>query len=204
MADERALTPQGEDFSAWYNDVVLKSELADYSPVRGSMVIRPWGYSVWERMQRALDDMFKATGHENAYFPLLIPMSFIEREKEHVEGFSPECAWVTIGGGEELEEPLADEVNAKVWMMGYRSDVPFEDMPKLLFAINEDGLKLFDHDEVLPADSISISETPTRVELRVPLSLLGEPERVLMSIQSHLGEVPLDNIPWVFLLIEKN
>ncbi len=131
-------------------------------------------------------------------------------DEQHQAAFTEaEIRTVKLEGDElvfaiELEEPLADEVNAKVWMMGYRSDVPFEDMPKLLLAMNEDGLKLFDHDEVLPADSISISETPTRVELRVPLSLLGEPERVLMSIQSHLGEVPLDNIPWVFLLIEKN
>jgi len=82
MADDRKLTPRAEDFSAWYNELVQRAELADHSPVRGSMVIRPWGYGIWERMQRALDDMFKATGHENAYFPLLIPMSFIEKEKE--------------------------------------------------------------------------------------------------------------------------
>ncbi len=94
MSGNQKLTPQSEDFAAWYNEVVLRSELADYSPVRGSMVIRPWGYGIWERMQKALDDMFKATGHENAYFPLLIPMSFIEKEKEHVAGFAPELAVV--------------------------------------------------------------------------------------------------------------
>jgi prolyl-tRNA synthetase len=82
MADNKKLTPQAEDFSAWYNEVVLRAELADHSPVRGSMVIRPWGYGIWENMQRALDTMFKDTGHENAYFPLLIPMSFIERERD--------------------------------------------------------------------------------------------------------------------------
>ncbi|MGD2121849.1 MAG: proline--tRNA ligase, partial [Gemmatimonadota bacterium] len=92
MADNKGLTPRGEDFSAWYNEVVLGSELADYSPVRGSMVIRPWGYGIWENMQKGLDGLFKDTGHENAYFPLLIPMSFIERVKEHVEGFAPELA----------------------------------------------------------------------------------------------------------------
>ena len=101
--DERGVTPQSEDFSAWYNEVVLRAELADYSPVRGSMVIRPWGYAIWEHIQRALDDMLKETGHENAYFPLLIPMSFIEREKEHVEGFKPELAVVTHAGGKELD-----------------------------------------------------------------------------------------------------
>ena len=92
MADEQGLTPRSSDFSAWYNEVVQRAELADYSPVRGSMVIRPYGYAIWELMQRALDDMFKATGHQNAYFPLLIPQSFLEREKQHVEGFAPEVA----------------------------------------------------------------------------------------------------------------
>ena len=104
MADDKKLTPRAEDFSAWYNQLVLRSELADHSPVKGSMVIRPWGYAIWENMQRALDDMFKATGHENAYFPLLIPMSFIEKEKAHIEGFKPELAVVTHAGGKELEE----------------------------------------------------------------------------------------------------
>jgi len=106
MADEKKLTTRSQDFSAWYNDVVLRAELADYSPVRGCMVIRPNGYGIWERMQRALDDMFKATGHQNAYFPLFIPESFLKREKEHVEGFSHEFAVVTHGGGKKLEEPL--------------------------------------------------------------------------------------------------
>src|SRR3979409_593410 len=106
MADDKKLTTRAADFSAWYNEVVLKSELADYSPVRGCMVIRPNGYGIWERMQRALDDMFKATGHVNAYFPLFIPESFLKKEAEHVEGFAPEAAVVTIGGGKVLEEPL--------------------------------------------------------------------------------------------------
>src|SRR5688500_5222069 len=106
MADEKKLTARAQDFSAWYNEVVLRAELADYSPVKGCMVIRPNGYGIWERMQRALDDMFKATGHQNAYFPLLIPESFLAREKEHVEGFAHEFAVVTHGGGKKLEEPL--------------------------------------------------------------------------------------------------
>jgi len=131
MADDKKLTPRGEDFAAWYNEVVLRAELADYSPVRGAMVIRPWGYGIWEYMQRALDDMLKETGHENAYFPLLIPMSFIEREKEHIEGFAPELAVVTHAGGKELEEPLVIRPTSETiiysmyakWVQSYR-DLP--------------------------------------------------------------------------------
>ena len=131
MSDEKKMTPRAEDFSAWYNEVVLRAELADYSPVRGCMVIRPWGYGIWELMQRALDDMFKETGHENAYFPLLIPMSFIEREKEHVEGFAPELAVVTQAGGKELEEALVIRPTSETiiysmyakWVQSYR-DLP--------------------------------------------------------------------------------
>jgi prolyl-tRNA synthetase len=110
MSQERTMkevTPKGDDYSQWYLDVVLKTELADYGPVKGCMVIRPYGYAIWEHMQADMDRRIKETGHVNAYFPLLIPKSFLEREKEHVEGFSPECAWVTVGGGNELEEPLA-------------------------------------------------------------------------------------------------
>ena len=103
----KEITPKGEDYSQWYLDVVLKAEMADYGPVKGCMVIRPYGYAVWEHMQADMDRRIKETGHVNAYFPLFIPKSFLEKEKEHVEGFSPECAWVTVGGGEELEEPLA-------------------------------------------------------------------------------------------------
>src|SRR5258708_30294461 len=95
MADDKKLTTRKADFSAWYNEAVLRSELADYSPVRGCMVIRPNGYGIWEKMQRALDDMFKATGHQNAYFPLFVPKSFLEKEEEHAEGFAKECAVVT-------------------------------------------------------------------------------------------------------------
>jgi prolyl-tRNA synthetase len=103
----KEITPKTEDFSQWYLDVVLKTELADYGPVKGCMVIRPYGFAIWEAMQADMDRRIKDTGHVNAYFPLFIPKSFLEKEKEHVEGFSPECAWVTVGGGEELEEPLA-------------------------------------------------------------------------------------------------
>jgi prolyl-tRNA synthetase len=103
----KEITPKGEDYSQWYLDVVLKADLADYGPVRGCMIIKPYGYAIWEHMQRDMDRRIKETGHVNAYFPLFVPKSLLEREKEHVAGFSPECAWVTVGGGDELEEPLA-------------------------------------------------------------------------------------------------
>jgi len=105
MSSDR-LPSRTENFADWYNQLVLRAELADYAPVRGCMVVRPYGWALWENIQGALDKRFKETGHVNAAFPLLIPKSFLEREKEHVEGFSPELAVVTIGGGEELEEPL--------------------------------------------------------------------------------------------------
>src|SRR5512141_3295036 len=131
MADDKKLTTRAADFSAWYNELVLRSELADYSPVKGSMVIRPNGYGIWERMQRALDDMFKATGHRNAYFPLFIPESFLKREAQHVEGFAPEAAVVTHGGGKLLEEPLVGRPTSETiiysmyakWIHSYR-DLP--------------------------------------------------------------------------------
>ena len=134
MADDKRLTPRSESFSAWYNDAVQRAELADYSPVRGCMVIRPWGYAIWELMQQGLDGLFKETGHENAYFPLLIPMSFIEREKEHVEGFKPELAVVSHAGGKELEEPYVVRPTSETiiysmyakWVQSYR------DLPLLL------------------------------------------------------------------------
>ena len=100
------ITPQSKDFGRWYIDVVRRAELADYSPVKGCMVIRPYGYAIWELMQQGLDKRFKATGHVNAYFPLLIPESLLMREAEHVEGFAPQVAWVTQGGNEPLEERL--------------------------------------------------------------------------------------------------
>ncbi len=100
------MTPQSEDFSAWYNELVFKAELVDRGPVKGTMVIRPYGYRLWELLQADLDRRIKETGHQNAYFPLLIPQSYLQREAEHVEGFAPELAVVTHAGGKELEEPL--------------------------------------------------------------------------------------------------
>jgi prolyl-tRNA synthetase len=128
---EKGVTPRSEDYSRWYTEVVLKAELADYSPVKGCMVIRPYGYTLWENIQAALDRRFKDTGHVNAYFPLFIPMSFLQREAEHVEGFAPELAIVTIGGGKELEEPLVVRPTSETiighmysqWVRSYR-DLP--------------------------------------------------------------------------------
>jgi prolyl-tRNA synthetase len=131
MADEKKLTSPNEDYSAWYNEVVVRAELADYAPVRGCMVVRPYGTSLWENVQQALDRRFKETGHQNALFPLLIPMSFMQREAQHVEGFSPELAVVTHGGGKELEEPLVVRPTSETvighmyakWVRSYR-DLP--------------------------------------------------------------------------------
>jgi prolyl-tRNA synthetase len=128
---EKALTPRAVDFSAWYNEIIARAQLADYSPVRGCMVIRPNGYAIWEQMQGALDQMFKDTGHQNAYFPLFIPQSFLSREAAHVEGFAPEVAVVTHGGGKELEEPLIVRPTSETiiyamyakWIQSYR-DLP--------------------------------------------------------------------------------
>lgn len=125
------LTDQSDDFSRWYNEVVRKAQLADYTPVRGSMVIRPYGYGLWENMQRLLDRRIKETGHQNAYFPLLIPESLLQLEADHVEGFAPECAWVTEGGSEKLEERLAIRPTSEAiighmysrWIESYR-DLP--------------------------------------------------------------------------------
>lgn len=128
---EQKLTSRSEDFSEWYNQLVLRSELADYAPVRGCMVVRPYGWALWENIQRALDRRFKRMGAENAAFPVLIPRSFLDKEKEHVKGFSPELAVVTIGGGETLEEPLIVRPTSETiighmwakWIQSYR-DLP--------------------------------------------------------------------------------
>jgi len=134
MADEKALTPRSEDFSAWYNGIVQRAELAGYAPVRGSMVIRPHGYAIWELMQSALDGMFKDTGHQNAYFPLFIPQSFLEKEAEHVEGFAPETAVVTHGGGKELEEPLVVRPTSEaiIWPIMANWIQSYRDLPMLI------------------------------------------------------------------------
>ena len=134
MAKARVLTPRADDFPRWYQDVLNKAELAENGPVRGTMVIRPYGYAIWERMQAEVDLRIKAAGAQNAYFPLFIPESYLKREAEHVEGFSPELAVVTVAGGKELEEPIVvrptsetviGEFMAK-WIQSYR------DLPLLL------------------------------------------------------------------------
>ncbi len=125
------VTPRSVDYSRWYTDVVQMADLADYAPVRGCMVIKPYGYALWENIKEGLDRRFQATGHVNAYFPLFIPLSFIQKEAEHVKGFSPELAIVTIGGGEELEEPLVVRPTSETiighmyakWVQSYR-DLP--------------------------------------------------------------------------------
>ena len=131
MADEKKLTAQSDDYSAWYNEVVVRAELADYAPVRGCMVVRPYGTALWEACQQGLDRRFKETGHQNALFPMLIPMSFLQKEAQHVEGFSPELAVVTHGGGKKLEEPLVVRPTSETiigymyskWVRSYR-DLP--------------------------------------------------------------------------------
>jgi len=129
--DEKKLTTQSDNFSEWYNQLVLRAEMADYAPVRGCMVVRPYGWALWENIQDAFDKRFKETGHVNAAFPLLIPQSFMTKEKEHVEGFAPELAVVTHGGGELLEEPLVVRPTSETiigtmyskWIQSYR-DLP--------------------------------------------------------------------------------
>ena len=135
MAKEQQFVSQiadiESDFPQWYSDVVLKTKLVDYGPVKGTMVIRPYGYAIWENIQKELDRRFKETGHENAYFPLLIPMSFMTKEAEHVEGFAPEVAVVTHAGGEKLAEPLCIRPTSETiigtmygkWIQSYR-DLP--------------------------------------------------------------------------------
>ena len=128
------ITPRAADYSRWYQDIVQQAELADHSAVRGCMVIRPNGYALWENIQRGLDGMFKATGHKNAYFPLLIPESFLRKEAEHVEGFAPQLAVVTHAGGKKLEEayvirPTSETIINSMfarWIQSYR------DLPLLL------------------------------------------------------------------------
>jgi prolyl-tRNA synthetase len=127
------LPTQAEDFPAWYVEVVKRAELAEHGPAKGSMIIKPHGYAMWELTQRALDDRFKATGHENVYFPLLIPMGLLQKEADHVEGFAPQVAVVTHGGGEKLEEPLAIRPTSEaiIWSTYKRWIQSWRDLPLL-------------------------------------------------------------------------
>jgi prolyl-tRNA synthetase len=131
MAEKDKLVPRSEDFNDWYNGVVLKADMADYGPVRGTMIVKPYGWALWENIQQALDSRFKATGVQNAGFPMFIPMSFLQKEAQHVEGFAPELAVVTIGGGQELAEPVVVRPTSETmighayanWVQSYR-DLP--------------------------------------------------------------------------------
>ena len=136
MADKqfvKEIADINEDFTQWYTDVVLKTQLVDYGPVKGTMVIRPYGYAIWENIQRELDARLKATGHSNAYFPMLIPISLLNKEAEHVEGFAPEVAVVNVAGGEQLAEPLVVRPTSETiicslyskWINSYR-DLPLK------------------------------------------------------------------------------
>lgn len=128
-----SITSMDEDFAKWYTDVVKKAELIDYSGVKGCMVIRPYGYAIWEIIQKDMDRRFKETGHENVYMPMLIPESLLTKEKDHVEGFAPECAWVTIGGSEKLSERLAIRPTSEVLFCEHYAKIinSYRDLPKL-------------------------------------------------------------------------
>src|SRR2546423_12015576 len=134
MAKASVLTPQATDFPRWYQEVVAKAELADNGPVRGTMVIRPSGYAIWERVQAELDARIKEAGADNAYFPLFIPESYLRREADHVEGFSPELAVVTHGGGKELEEPVVVRPTSETIINSYIAEgvQSYLDLPLLL------------------------------------------------------------------------
>ncbi|MBQ8133418.1 MAG: proline--tRNA ligase [Clostridia bacterium] len=128
-----AITSRDEDFAKWYTDIVKKAELADYSGIKGCMVIRPHGYAIWENIQKDLDERFKKTGHENVYMPMFIPESLLQKEKDHVEGFAPECAWVTVGGSEKLNERLAIRPTSETLFCEHFAKVinSYRDLPKL-------------------------------------------------------------------------
>ena len=128
-----AITSMEVDFTQWYTDVCKKAELIDYSSIKGMFVYRPYGYAIWENIQRAMDDMFKATGHENVMMPMLLPESLLQKEKDHVEGFAPECAWVTFGGSEELEERYAIRPTSETIFCEHFKNViqSHRDLPKL-------------------------------------------------------------------------
>ncbi len=131
MVDD--ITSMDEDFAKWYTDICTKAELISYTSVKGCMVIRPYGYAIWEHIQSILDQMFKSTGHENVCMPMFIPESLLQKEKDHVEGFAPECAWVTVGGNEELEERLCVRPTSEtLFCEHYKSIVhSYRDLPKL-------------------------------------------------------------------------
>ena len=127
------ITPMSEDFAQWYTDIVKKAELIEYTSVKGCMVIRPYGYAIWENMQKILDSRFKELGHENVCMPMFIPESLLNKEKEHVEGFAPEVAWVTHGGSEKLEERLCVRPTSETLFCEHYANIvhSYRDLPKL-------------------------------------------------------------------------
>ena len=129
----KAITSMDEDFAKWYTDVCIKAELIDYASVKGCMIIRPYGYAIWENIQRIMDGMFKELGHENVYMPMFIPESLLQKEKDHVEGFAPEVAWVTHGGAEELEERLCVRPTSETLFCDHFKNIvhSYRDLPKL-------------------------------------------------------------------------
>ena len=131
MVDD--ITSMDEDFAKWYTDICRKAELIEYTSVKGCMVIRPYGYAIWENIQKTLDGMFKETGHENVCMPMFIPESLLQKEKDHVEGFAPECAWVTMGGNEELEERLCVRPTSETLFCEHFKQIvhSYRDLPKL-------------------------------------------------------------------------
>ena len=137
MADQKkmveSITSMDVDFAQWYTDVVKKAELVDYAPVRGCMIVRPYGCAIWENIQKILDEKFKATGHENVMMPLFIPESLLQKEKDHVEGFAPECAWVTVGGSEKLEDRCAIRPTSETLFCEHYANIihSWRDLPKL-------------------------------------------------------------------------
>ena len=136
MADQKkmveAITSMEDDFAQWYTDVVKKAELIDYSSVRGCMVLRPYGYAIWENIQKLFDARFKATGHENVYMPMFIPESLLQKEKDHIEGFAPEVAWITMGGGEQLQERMCVRPTSETLFCDHYAHVikSYRDLPK--------------------------------------------------------------------------
>ena len=207
----RNITPRSADFSEWYLDVIKAAELADYAPVRGCMVIRPTGYAVWEAIQRYFDDAFKETGHVNAYFPLLIPNSFLEKEAEHVEGFAPECAVVTHAGGEELEEPLVIRPTSETvighmyskWIQSWR-DLPilinqwanvmrWEKRPRLFLRTSE----------FLWQEGHTAHSTEAEA-LEETLRMLEVYRRIMEGAGAVLSEYPMDAAPVTYHFPHRN
>ena len=130
----KGVTKRSEDFSQWYNDIVKEADLADYGPVKGTMIIKPYGYALWEHIKQSADNMFKETGHQNAYFPMFIPQHYMQKEADHVEGFAPECAVVTHGGGKELAEPLYIRPTSEtiIWSAYKKWIDSYRDLPLLI------------------------------------------------------------------------